>query len=53
MKNAFYFFYFLLKALFVLKIFQVLSSLFGYVEKRLDKKANVNFKIHDITQTGQ
>ena len=39
----------LLKALFVLKKLQFLSSLFGCVEKRLDKKANVNFKIHDIT----
>ena len=31
-KNAFYF---MLKALFVLEIFTVLSRLFGYVEKRL------------------
>ena len=40
-KNAFYF---MLKALFVLEIFTFLSWLFGYVEKRLDKKAMVNFK---------
>ena len=33
MKNAFYF---TLKALFVIKIFKVLSWLFGHVEKRLD-----------------
>ena len=33
MKNTFYF---TLKALFVLKIFKVLSWLFGHVEKRLD-----------------
>ena len=45
MKNAFYF---ILKALFVLDIFTFLFWLFGYVEKRLDKKAMVNFKIHDV-----
>ena len=33
MKNAFYF---TLKALFVLKIFNFLSGLFGHVEKQLD-----------------
>ena len=38
MKNAFYF---MVKALFVPKI--------GHVEKRLSKKAKVNFKIHDVT----
>ena len=42
MENAFYF---MLKALLFLKIFTFLSRLFGYVEKRLDKKAKVNFKI--------
>ena len=36
MKNVF--FYFMLKALFVLKIFTFLSWLFCYVKKRLDKK---------------
>ena len=41
MKNAFYF---MLKALFVLEIF----TLFGYVEKRLDKKVDVNLKIYDV-----
>ena len=41
MKNAFYF---MLKAVFVLEIF----TLFVYVEKRLDKKADVNFKIYDV-----
>ena len=46
MKNAFYF---MLKALFVLEIITFFSSLFGYVEKRLDKKAMVNFKIYDVT----
>ena len=33
MKNAFYF---NLKAFFVLKVFEILSSIFGHVEKRLD-----------------
>ena len=37
-------FYFILKALFVLKIFKFLSWFFGGVEKRLDLK-DVNFKI--------
>ena len=34
-------FYFMLKALFVLKIFTFLSWLSGYVEKPLDKKAKI------------
>ena len=42
-------FYFISKALFVLKIFQFLSRLFGYVEKRFDKKNKANFKIFDAT----
>ena len=46
LKNTFYF---MLKALFVLEIFTYLSWLFGYVEKGLDKKAIVNFKIYDVT----
>ena len=37
----------MLKALFVLEIFTFLSLLFGYIEKRLDKKAKVNFKIYN------
>ena len=44
MKKAFCF---ALKALFVLKIF--LSCLCGHVEKRLDQKDEVNFKIYDVT----
>ena len=44
-KNAFYF---SLKALFVIKIFKLLSWLFGHVEKRLDEKDKVNFKIYDV-----
>ena len=39
----------MLKALFVLEIFTFLSLLFGYIEKRLDKKAKVNFKIYNVT----
>ena len=46
MKNAVYF---TLKALFVLKIFKILSSLFGHVKKWLDWKNKVNFKIFDVT----
>ena len=47
MKHAFYF---ILKAFFVLEIFTYLLWLFVYVEKRLDKKAKLNFKIFDITK---
>ena len=46
MKSAFSF---LLKALFDLKIFTFLFQLFDYVEKQLDKKAMVNFKIYGVT----
>ena len=45
MENAFYF---MLKALFVFKIFTYLSQLFGYVEKRLDNKALVIFKMYQV-----
>ena len=45
MKNAFYF---ILKALFVLKIFQFLPRLCGHVTF-LDQKWKVNFKIHNVT----
>ena len=38
------FFYFMLKAPFLLDIFNILSGLFVYVEKRLDKKAKVSLK---------
>ena len=47
MKNDFYF---MLKALFVLEIFTFLFRFFGYVKKRLDKKAMVGFKIYDVTE---
>ena len=43
------YFYFILKALFVLKIFTFSCLFFGDAEKRLDKKAKVNFKIYDVT----
>ena len=46
MKNAFYF---MLKALLIFEILTFTSWLFGYVEKRLDKKAMVNFKVNDVT----
>ena len=45
MKNAFYF---TAKAIFVLKILKFLSWIFGHVEKRLDLKHNVNFRIYDV-----
>ena len=40
---------FMLKAPLSLEIFTFLSALFSYVEKRLDKKVIINFKIYDIT----
>ena len=46
MKNAFYF---MSKALFVLKIFKFFPLYFGRVAKRLDKKDEVNFKFYDVT----
>ena len=45
MKNAFYF---ILKVLFVLKIFKFLFWLFGQVEKTAFQKDEVNFKIYDV-----
>ena len=42
-------FYLMLRALFVLHIFTFLSLYFGYVEKRLNQKAIVNFTIYDVT----
>ena len=41
--------YFILKTLFVLKIFRFLSWFFGHEEKRLDVKDKVNVKIYDVT----
>ena len=38
----------MVKALFVLGKSKFLSSFFGYVEKRLDNKAKISFKIFDF-----
>ena len=46
MKNAFYF---ISKAIFVLKLFTFLSWLLGHVAKRLDMKDKVNLKFYDVT----
>ena len=47
MKNDFYF---MLKALFILKIFKFLSCFFfDYIRKRVYKKAKADFKICDAT----
>ena len=46
MKNDFYF---MLKAHLIFEILTFTSWLFGYVEKRLDKKAMVDFKVYDVT----
>ena len=40
--------YLILKALFVFKMFKVLSWLFGDIRKRLYKKAKVDLKIYDV-----
>ena len=42
-------FYFILKALFVLKIFKFFTRPFGNEEKGLDQNHKINFKIHDLT----
>ena len=42
-------FYFISKALLVLKIFTFLSRLFDHVGKWLDEKAKLDFKIYDNT----
>ena len=46
MKNAFYF---ILKALFLLRIFKVFVLTFGHAENQLDEKDKVEFKIYDVT----
>ena len=46
MKNVFYF---ISKALIVLKVFKFLSWLFGHVSKPLDLKDKINFKFYDVT----
>ena len=42
-------FYFMLKVLFVLKMFTILSCLHGYADKPLNRKVKFNFKIYDVT----
>ena len=42
-------FSFILKAFYVLKIITLFFDNFAYVEKWLDKKADVDFKIYDVT----
>ena len=42
--------YLMVKALSVLEIFKFLSWFFGCVEKQLDRKAKVNFKLYDVTE---
>ena len=44
-----FFFFLMLKALFVLEMFTFLYWLFGYVEKRFDKDAKVDSKFYDVT----
>ena len=39
----------LFKCLFVLEIFTFLSWLLDYVEKQLDKRVKVHFKIYSVT----
>ena len=39
----------MLKALFFLKILHFCPDFFGHVEKWLDKKNKINFKIYDVT----
>ena len=46
MKNAFHF---ILKALFILKIFKFFSWPFEHVEKRLDYKYKLNLEIYEVT----
>ena len=46
MKNAFYF---TSKVFFVLKMFKLLSWLFGHVAKRLGKKDQISFRFYYIT----
>ena len=47
-ENVFYH-HFTVNAFFVFKIFKFLSWLLGHVEKRLDLKDKVIFKLYDVT----
>ena len=46
MRNAFYF---MLKLFLLLRYLNFCPNFFNQVEKRLHKKAKVNFKIYDVT----
>ena len=41
-------FYFMLKVLFVIKIFTFSSLVYGHAEKNFDKEAMVNFKVYVV-----
>ena len=45
MKKAFYFIW---KAFFILKIFNLLSYFLVILQKRLDQRDKVNFEIYDV-----
>ena len=51
--KTFIIFCIMLKVLFVLRIFKVLSWLFGHAKKWLDKKGKINFNIYDVTDWTQ
>ena len=42
-------FYFIIKALFILKVFKFLSLIFGHVEEQFDKETKFNFELHGVT----
>ena len=42
-------FYFIIKALFILKVFKFLSLIFGHVEKQFDKETKFNFELYGVT----
>ena len=50
MKN---FFYFTIKALFLINTFKFCPDFFGHIRKGLNKKAKVYFKIYDVTNWGK
>ena len=50
MKNAFYF---VLKGLFILKIFKFCPDFLGHAGTRLDQKTKVNFKFYAVTNWGK
>ena len=46
--KALQWFNFILKCLFVFKMFKILSGFFGHIGKWLDKKVNVNLKLNEV-----